>query len=58
MKSGMTFALLLGVIAGISGAALKTVNWPAANGLLLAGVFVVVIACVFLVLKNAPRQHE
>jgi hypothetical protein len=37
---------------------LKTVNWPAANGLLLVGVFVVVIAAVFLVLKNAPRQHE
>jgi hypothetical protein len=58
MKSGFTFALLLGVLVSITALVLKTKQWPDANGLLMVGVFLAVIASVFLMLKNAPRQSE
>ncbi|HEX2898746.1 MAG TPA: hypothetical protein VHS96_03405 [Bacteroidia bacterium] len=58
MKSGTTIAVLLGLITCIVGAVLKTMHVPSANGLLLAGAFVAVIASVFWVLHHAPRQHD
>ncbi|MFN8394916.1 MAG: hypothetical protein U0176_09740 [Bacteroidia bacterium] len=58
MKSGTTFALLLGVATAIIGAGLKATTWPGANGVLMAGIFISVIACVFLVLHNSRRQQD
>jgi hypothetical protein len=63
MKSGITFALLLGVLISISGLVLKSMQFTdpirltIANGITMAGIFVVVIAFVFWMLRNAHRQH-
>jgi len=58
MKSGTTLALLLGVVTALIGAGLKTTTWPGANGVLMAGIFISVIACVFMVLQNSRRQQD
>jgi hypothetical protein len=58
MKSGINLALLLGVVTAVAGATLKAMHLPGANGTLVAGLFVVVIAFAFRVLQNAPGQHE
>lgn len=58
MKSGTTLALLLGVATASIGGYLKTTPWPGANGVLVAGIFISVIACVFLVLHNSRRQQD
>jgi ABC-type enterobactin transport system permease subunit len=58
MKSGMTLALLLGAIIGIAGAVFKSLHWQGANGMLIAGLFVAVIAFAFLMLQNAQKQAD
>jgi hypothetical protein len=64
MKSGITFALLLGVFVSITGLLLKTMNWTdpirltIANGLTLMGIFIAVFTMVLWILKNARRSHE
>ncbi len=58
MKSGITFAVLLGLVACIAGAVLKTMHFSSANGLLLGGAFLAVLASVFWVLHQTPKQPE
>lgn len=58
MKSGITFALLLGVVGSVAGLVFKALHWPGANGILMGSVFVAAIAFVFWMLHNAPRQPE
>jgi hypothetical protein len=58
MKSGTTILVLLGLVACIVGTVLKTMHDPWANGILLGGAFVAVIASVFWVLQHTPRQPE
>jgi hypothetical protein len=57
MKAGMTLVLLLGAITAIAGGLFKTMHWPGANALLLAGLFVAASGFVFLMLDNARKQH-
>ena len=58
MKSRMTVVVLLGAMTGIGGAVLKSLHWPGANGMLVAGLFVAVTAFAFLMLQNAQKQHD
>ncbi len=58
MKSGITYVLLLGAIAGIAGAVLKSSHNTGGNGLLFGGLFVAVMAVAFLMLQNAHKQHD